>query len=51
MMVCIQQAEENGHSLTWDDVASLVKESHCNADRNAMSMVLVVVSQRMPHFP
>ena len=40
MMVWIQQSQENVHLLTWDGVASLVKEAHCNGDHNVMPMVL-----------
>ena len=43
MIVCIEQSEENGHSLTWDSIASLVKEAHHNGDPNVMSMVLDLV--------
>ena len=28
------------HSLTWDGVASLVKEAHCNGELNVTPMVL-----------
>ena len=40
MTVWIEQSQENGHSLTWDGVASLVKEAHRNAELNVMPMVL-----------
>ena len=40
MTVWIEQSQENGHSLTWDGVASLVKEAHHNGDHNVMPMVL-----------
>ena len=40
MTVWIEQSQENGRSLTWDGVASLVKEAHCNGDPNVMPMVL-----------
>ena len=40
MMVWIEQSQENGCSLTWDVVASLVKEAHRNGDLNVMPMVL-----------
>ena len=39
MMVWIQQSQENGCSLTWDGVASLVKEGHYNGDLNVTPMV------------
>ena len=42
-MVWIEQSQENGCSLKWDGVASLVKESHCNGDPNVMPMVLDIV--------
>ena len=34
MMVWIEQSQENGRSLTWDGVVSLVKEAHRNGDSN-----------------
>ena len=34
MTVWIEQSQENGRSLTWDSVASLVKEAHRNGDPN-----------------
>lgn len=40
MMVWIQQSQENFCSLTWDGVASLVKEVHNNEDHNVIPMVL-----------
>ena len=40
LIVWIEQSQENGHSLTWDGVALLVKEGHCNGDPNVMPMVL-----------
>ena len=43
MMVWIQQSQENGRSLTWDGVASLVKEAHYNGDPNVTPMVLDLV--------
>ena len=42
-MVWIQQSQENGFSLIWDGVASLVKEAHCNGDSNVMPMVVDLV--------
>ena len=43
MMVWIEQSQENGHSLTWDGVAFLVKEAHHNGDSNVMPMVVDLV--------
>lgn len=40
MTVWIQQSQENGRSLTWDGVASLVKKTHRNEDPNVTSTVL-----------
>ena len=40
MTVWIEQSQENGRSLTWDGVASLVKEVHRDGDLNVTSMVL-----------
>ena len=43
MTVWIEQSQENGCSLTWDGVAFLVKEAHCNGDPNVMPMVLDLI--------
>ena len=43
MMVWIEQSQENGRSLTWNGVASLVKEAHRNGDPNVTPMVLDLV--------
>ena len=43
MTVWLEQSQENGCSLTWDGVASLVKEAHCNGDLNVMPMVLDLI--------
>ena len=43
MTVWIEQSQENGHSLTWDGVVSLVKEAHHNGDPNVTPMVLDLV--------
>ena len=43
MIVWIEQSQQNGHSLTWDGVASLVKEAHRNGDPNVMPMVLDLI--------
>ena len=43
MMIWVEQSQENGHSLTWDSVASLVKEAQRNGDPNVMPMVLDLV--------
>ena len=40
MMVCIERSKQNGLSLTWEGVASLVKEAHRNGDPNVMPMVV-----------
>ena len=40
MTVWIEQSQKNGFSLTWDGVASLVKEAHRNGDPNVTPMVL-----------
>ena len=34
MMVWIEQSQQSGHALTWEGVASLVKEAHHNGDSN-----------------
>ena len=43
MTVSIEQSQENGRSLTWDGVASLVKEAHRNGDPNVTQMVLDLI--------
>ena len=43
MTVLIEESQENGHSLTWDGVALLVKEAHCNGDLNVTPMVLDLI--------
>ena len=43
MTVCIEQSQANGHSLTWDGVASLVKEAHRTGDPNVTPMVLDLI--------
>ena len=43
MMVWIEQSQVNGHSLTWNGVASLVKEAHRNRDPNVTLMVLDLI--------
>ena len=40
MTVWIERSQENGRSLTWDGVVSLVKEAHRNGDPNVTQMVL-----------
>ena len=40
MIVWIVQSQENGLLLTWDNVASLIKEAHRNGDSNVMPMVI-----------
>ena len=42
-MIWIKQSQENGHSLTCDGVASLVKEADSNGDSNITPMVLDLV--------
>ena len=42
-MVQIEQYEANGRSLTWNGIASLVKEAHHNGDSNVMPMVLDLI--------
>ena len=34
MKVWIEQCKQSGHGISWEDVASLVKETHRNGDRN-----------------
>ena len=43
MTVWIEQSQENGRTLTWDGVVSLVKEAHRNGDPNVTPMVLDLV--------
>ena len=43
MTVWTEQSQANGHSLTWDGVALLVKEDHHNGDPNVMPMVLDLI--------
>ena len=43
MTIWIEQSQENGFSLTWDGVASLVKEAHCNGDPNVTPMLLDLI--------
>ena len=43
MTVWIEQSQENGRSLTWDGVVSLVKEAHRNGDPNVTQMVLDLI--------
>ena len=40
MLVWIERCQQNGCSLTWEGVASLVREAHRNGDSNVMSMVV-----------
>ena len=40
MMVWIEQSQQNGRSLTWEGVSSLVKEAHHNGDPNVTPMVI-----------
>ena len=32
--VWIERCEQSGHGISWEGVASLVKETYCNGDRN-----------------
>ena len=34
MKVWIERCEQSGHGISWEVVASLVKETHCNGDTN-----------------
>ena len=34
MKVWIERCEQSGRGISWEDVASLVKEAHRNGDRN-----------------
>ena len=40
MIVWIEWYQQNGISLTWEGVASLVKEAHRNGDPNVTPMVV-----------
>ena len=40
MIVWIERYQQNGLSLTWEGVASLVKDAHRNGDPNVMPMVV-----------
>ena len=40
MIVWIERCQQNGCSLTWEGVASLVREAHRNGDSNVMPMVV-----------
>ena len=40
MMVWIERSQQNGLSLTWEGVASLVKEAHHNGDSSVTPMVI-----------
>ena len=40
MTVWIERCQQNGFSLTWEGVASLVREAHRNGDPNVTPMVL-----------
>ena len=42
MIVWIEQCQQNGFSLTWKGVASLVIEAHCNGDSNVTPMVVAL---------
>ena len=34
MNVWIERCEQSDHGISWEGVASLVKATHCNGDRN-----------------
>ena len=34
MKVWIERCKQSGHGISWEGVASLVKETHCNRDTN-----------------
>ena len=34
MKVWIERCKQSGHGISWEGVASLVKEAQCNGDRN-----------------
>ena len=40
----IEQCQQNGFSLTWEGVASLVTEAHRNGDSNVMLMSVDLVN-------
>jgi hypothetical protein len=40
MTVWIERCQQNGCSLTWEGVASLVREAHRNGDSNVTPMVI-----------
>ena len=40
MMEWIERCQKNGCSLTWEGVASLVIEAHCNGDSTVTTMVV-----------
>ena len=35
MKVWIERCKKLGHVISWESVASLVKSTHCNGDRNS----------------
>ena len=43
MVEWIERCQQNGFSLTWEGVASLVIEAHRNGDSNVMLMVVDLV--------
>ena len=43
MMEWIERCKQNGFSLTWEGVTSLVTEAHCNGDSNVTQMVVDLV--------
>ena len=43
MIVCIERCQQNGCSLTWEGVASLVTEAHHNGDSSVTLMVVDLV--------
>ena len=43
MMEQIERCQQNGCSLTWEGVASLVIEAHHNGDSNVMPMLVDLV--------
>ena len=43
MMVWIERCQQNGCSLTWEGVASLVTKAHRDGDSNVMLMVVDLV--------
>ena len=40
MMVWIERCQQSGRTLTWEGVASLVKEAHRNGDSNVTQRVI-----------